>query len=117
MEKTTLFVDVHNLQRLDLLGKLTRSNVGIYVQQLAVGALGQAGEDRECASADGSLDWPLIDASDFAHETVLVAIKVVGGEDARGDGARTRTEFLQGSNEAEVFLLEDASSDLESFGV
>jgi hypothetical protein len=117
MEETTLLVQEYNLHRLQLLGQLSRSNIGVDVEDLALVALSQAGQDGESAGTDGGFNGTLVDLRDLSNQTVLVLIEVVGGEDARGDGSGTGAELLEGSDELEVLFHEDSASDLEGFGV
>jgi len=108
VEETALFVEVDNLHGLEDLGELTGGDVGVDVEHLAVGGLGERGEDREASGADGSLDGGLVNAVDLSDELVLFLVEVVGVEDARGDGARAGAETLERRGETEVLLEEDA---------
>lgn len=117
MEQATLLVQEHNLHRLQLLGQLSCSNVGVDVENLAFVALSQAGQDGEGTGADRGFDGALVDLGNLPDQTVLVLVEVVGREDARGDGAGTGTQLLEGSDQFEVLFHEDSASDLEGFGV
>ena len=117
VEHATLVVEEDNLERLDLLGKLACSNVGIDVENLTGIGLGETGENRKGASADGSLDGTLVDLCDLSDETVLVLVEIVGGEDTGSNGTSARAELLEGGDEFEVFVEEHAPSNLERLGV
>lgn len=117
VEETTLLVEVDNLHGLKDLGELTGGDVGVDVEHLTVGGLGERGEDGETAGADGSLNGSLVNTLDLTDKAVLVLVKVVGVEDTGGDGARTSAETLEGRGELEVLLEEDLTSDLEGLGV
>ena len=117
MEQPTLIVQEDNLQGLKFLGELTGSNVSVDVENLARVGFGQTGEDGERTGPDGSLDGTFVDLGDFAYETVLVLVEVVGSEDARGDGTGTGAKFLEGGYELEVLVKENAAGDLESLCV
>jgi hypothetical protein len=74
---------------------------------LALGALGQAGEDGQAPCLDSRLDRCLVDAGDLADETVLGLVEVLGREDAGGDGAGAGAEALEGGGELKVLLEEN----------
>ena len=113
MEETAFVVDVDDLERLEFLCDFTSGNVGVDVEDLAVGSLGKRGEDGYGTGADGGLDGTFVDASDLADETVLVLVEEVGGEDARGNRTGACTELLERTDEAKVLVEEYAASDLQ----
>lgn len=117
MEETALVVEEDDLQGLKLLRELTGSDVRVDVQDLASVGLGQASQNREGAGADGGFDGTLVDLGDLADEAVLVLVEVVGGEDARSDGAGAGAELLEGCDELEVLVEENAAGDLECLGI
>ena len=117
MEQATLLIQKHNLHGFQLLRQLTRSDIRIDIQDLAVCTLRQTRQDGQGTSSDGRLDGPFVDLGDLADKTVLVLVEVVGGEDARGDGACTGPELFECCDELEVLFEEDAAGDLEGLCV
>jgi hypothetical protein len=128
VEETALLVEVDNLHGLEDLGELTGGNVSVDIQHLAVGSLGERGEDRQAAGTNGSLNRRLVNTGDLADKLVLVLVEVLGVEDTSGNGARTSAEALESRCETEVLLEEDAlgleqltfpthASNLEGLGV
>ena len=117
MEHATLVVEENDLEGLKLLCKLARSNVGIDVEDLTSVGLGKTSENRKGAGTNSCLDGTLVDLGDFADEAVLVLVKVVGGEDARGDRTGTGAKLFKGSDKLEVLVEEDTASNLESLGI
>ena len=117
MEHTALIVEENDLHWLEFFCKLSGSNVCVDVQDLAGVGFCETGEDREGAGTDGGLDRTLVDFCDLSDETVLVLVKLVGGEDTGGDRPGTGAKFLEGGNEFEVFVKEDAASNLKGLGI
>lgn len=117
MEQTTFLVQEDNFKGLKLLGQLASGNVGVDVQDLSGVRLGQTSEDGQRACTNSSFKRALVDASDLADEAVHVLIEIVRREHAGRDGACAGAELLEGIDEAKVLLEEDATGDLESFGV
>ena len=117
MEQPTLLIQVHNLQRLNLLRQLTSGDISIHIQDLSFRGLGQAAQDRQCARPDRRLDRALVDLRDLAYESVLVAVEVVGGEDARCYRTCAAAEFLECGDQLEVLFEEDSSGDFQCFCV
>lgn len=117
MEQTTLLIEEHNLHRLKLLGELSRGDIGVDVQDLAISAFRETCKDGKSASADGSLQGALVHAGDLAHETVFILVEVVGSENARSDGTCASPELLERSNNFEILLLEYPTSNLEGLRV
>jgi hypothetical protein len=100
---------------LEDLGQLSGCDVGVDIQHLTVGVLGQTGKDRQASSTDGSLDRRLVDLGDLTDETILGLVEVFGREDTRGDRACTCTETFEGRRELEV-LLEEHSLKVSAGG-
>ena len=112
MKEPALLIQKDDLERLELLGKLTRCDVSIDVEYLALVALGQTGKNRQRAGTDGCFDRTFVNSRDFADETILLAVEVVCGEDARSDGSGPRAELLQCGNDFQVLIQKYTASDL-----
>ena len=117
MEQPTLIVQEDDLQGLKFLGELTGSNVSVDVENLARVGFGETGEDGEGTGPNGSLDGTFVDLCDFAYQTVLVLVEVVGGEHAGGDRTGASAKLFEGGDELEVLVEEDAASNLESLRI
>jgi hypothetical protein len=89
---------------LEDLGELSGSNVGIDVQNLTFGILGQTSQDGQTTSFDSSFNRSLVDSSDFANKTVFGLVEVFGREDTSGDRSGACTESLESGSEFEVLL-------------
>ena len=112
MKEPALFIQKDDLEGLEFLSKLTRCDVGVDVEYLPIGALGQTGKNRQGAGADGRLDRTFINSRDFANEAILVTVEVVCGEDARSDGPGPRAELLQCGNDFQVLIQKYTASNL-----
>lgn len=112
VKEPALFIQKDDLERLEFLGKLTRCDIGVDVEYLPIGTLSQTGKNGQCASADGCLDRTFINARDFANETILLSVEVVGGEDARSDGPGPRAQLLQCRNNFQVLVQKYSASNL-----
>ena len=117
MEKTALVVQIHNLQRLHLFRQFTCSNICINVEDLTLLRFSKAAQDGESARADRRFDRALVDLGDLPDKPVLVAVEVVGGEDARCYRTCAAAEFLECGDELEVLFEEDSSCDFQCFCV
>jgi hypothetical protein len=96
------------------LGKLSSSNIGINIQDLTLGVLGQAGQDRQTSSLDSSFNRSLVDSSNLSDETVFSLVEVFGSEYTGGDRSGACTESFEGGGELEV-LLEEYSLSVSLF--
>ena len=120
MEETTFLVKVNDLHwlhcqlvpfklnkdpaYLEDLGKLSSSNIGIDVQDLTLGVLGQTSQDRQTSSLDGSFNGSLVNPGDLSDETVFGLVEVFGSENTSRDGSGACTESFKGGGEFEVLL-------------
>jgi len=112
MEQAAFFVEEDDFHRLKLLGEFSSGNVSIDIEDLTGLGLGQAGKDRQSTSTDRLLQRTFVNPADLSYKTVLLLIQVVCGENARGDRPSTRSKLLEGANELQVFLEEDAASNV-----
>jgi len=112
MEEPALFIQKDDLKRFELFSEFTRCDVGVNVEYLSLNALGQTSKNRQCAGSDGCLKRTLVNARDFADETVLLTVEVVRGEDARSDRPSPRAELLQRGNDLQVLIQKYTASDL-----
>ena len=112
MKEPALFIQKDDLEGFELFSELTRCDVGVNVENLSFGALGQTGENRQSASSDGCLKRTLVNARDFADKTVLLTVEVVRGEDARSDGPSPCAELLQRGNNFQVLVQKYTASNL-----
>ena len=112
VEEPALFIQKDDLERFELLSKLTRSDVGVDVEYLAIGALSQTSKNRQCAGTNGRLDRAFVNSRNFANKTILVTVEVVCGEDARSDGPGPRAELLQCGNDFQVLIQKYTASNL-----
>lgn len=117
MVKTTLLGEVDNLERLEDLGQLGSSDIGVDIEDLTLPRLGETSEDGERSRADGRLDGLLVDLGDAADKAVARLVEVLCGEDARGDGAGAGAQRLESGDELEVLGEEDATGVREGAGV
>ena len=113
VEHATFFVDENDLHRFKFLGELSSGDVGVDIEDLTGLGLGQAGKDRYSASTDRLLERALVNPADLSYKTVLLLVQVVCGEDARGDRPSTCSKLLEGPNELQVFLEEDAAGNVQ----
>lgn len=119
MEETALLVQVDNLHwlhnqlgpyherqlaHLENLGKLSSSDVGIDIQNLTLGILGQTGQDGQTTSFNSSLDRSLVDSSDLADETIFGLVEVFSSEYTSRDRSGACTESLESGSELQVLL-------------
>jgi len=72
VEHASFVVQEDNLHRFKLLGKLTRGDVGIDIQNLTISRLCETGQNRKCSCTDRSLNRPFIDFGYLSNETVFV---------------------------------------------
>ena len=112
MIEPALFIQKDDLERLELLSKLTRRNVCVDIEYLPIGALRQTGKNRQSTGADGRLDRTFVNAGDFADETIFLSVEVVCGEDTRSDGPGPRAELLQRGNDFQVLIQKYTASNL-----
>lgn len=117
VEQTTLLGKVDNLQRLQRARQLACSDIGVDIKNLPIGSLSHGGQDREAASGNSRLDRLLVDTIDLADQVVFGLVEVVGGEDARGDGAGTDTLALQLLNQLHVLLQEQLACQRQSLPI
>ena len=112
MEQAAFLVEENDLHRLELFGELSSGNVSVDIEDLTSLGFGQAGKDRQSTSTDRLLQRTLVNPADLSYEAVLLLVQVVCGENARGDRPSTCSELLEGTNELQVFLEEDAASNV-----
>ena len=90
------------------LGELSSGDISIDVEDLALGVLGQRGQDGETPGLDSGLDRCLVNSSDLSDETVLGLVQVISRKDTGRDGSGTCTETLKSGGELQVLLQEDS---------
>lgn len=117
MVQTALLVEVDDLERLQNLGQLTGSNIGIDIEDLTILRLREGGEDGKTSILDGALDWLLVDIVNLADETIFLLVKIASGEGAEGNRSSTGAEGLELLYEALVLLEKDLASYAEGPGV
>ena len=117
VEHTALVIEEDDLQRLKLFCQLTSGDVRIDVEDLARIGFGETGEDGQSTCTDRGFYGALVDFGDFAYKAILVLIKVVCGKDTGGDRTGASAQLFKRSDELEVLVKEDATSDLKSFRV
>jgi hypothetical protein len=86
------------------LGELSGSNIGINIQDLTLGVLGQTGQDGQTSSLDSSFNRCLVDSSDLSNETVFGLVEVLGSEYTGRNGSGACTESFESGSEFEVLL-------------
>jgi hypothetical protein len=72
--ETTLLIEVDDLERFELLGKLTSSNVGIDVEELTLVGPSKGSEDGQSTRGDRGFDRSLVHSGNLADKTVLVPV-------------------------------------------
>lgn len=112
VKQATFVVQVDNFQRLYFFRKLACCYICIDIEDLAIIALSKTAENGKSAGTDRCLNGTLVDLGDLPDKPVFVAIKIVSREYARCNGSRAATEFLEGSDELEILVEENAASNL-----
>lgn len=94
MKEATLFVQKHDLKRLELFSKLSRCDVGVDVEYLPIGALGQTGKNGQRAGANRCLERAFVDPRYLSNESILFSVEIICGEYARGNGSGPSAKLL-----------------------
>ncbi|GKT96419.1 LOW QUALITY PROTEIN: putative amino acid decarboxylase [Colletotrichum tofieldiae] len=116
VEETALLGEVDNLQGLERAGKLGGGDIGVDVEDLALGGLGHGGKNGDVALGDGKLDGRLVNAGDLADQVPLLLVEVVGGQDG-GQRTRPDAKALELLDELHVLLEEQLAGDGQGLAV
>ncbi len=109
-------VQVDDLVRLERQGERARDGIGVDDEDLALRRLAERRDDGEDAGLRRLGDGRLADRGDLAHQTEIGRLDALHLEDARRERPHARAEALDGLDETQVRLVEDAPRDLEGRG-